>query len=182
MEQLQPVLQIPRGRASDGGCHICPAGRAAPRIPVLLSFRTGRTLAAPIVAGGGTVLVSFVPGAGSICPPLRLLPDGQLGQSFTREFQRSMLLECMSRSSVAVIGVNVLFPIPKPIIVCANQLRRLDISAWLNLKGRLVERYIANAITKTPQSTPTSFPSPCCGVCWARIASQSFPSKGMSLV
>ena len=153
-----------------------------PLIPVLLSFRTVCTLVAPIVAKGGTVLVSFSPGAGPTCLPLRLLPNGQLAQSLTRKVQRSILLGCMSRTSASSNGSNVLFPIPKPIIVCANQLRRLDISAWLNLKGRLVERYIANAITKTPQSTPTSFPSPCCGVCWARTASQSFPSKGKSLV
>ena len=157
-EQLQPVLRIPRGRASNGGCHICPAGRAVSRIPVLLSFRTGRTLAVLIVTGGGTVLVSFVLGAGSTCPTLLLLRSGQLAQSFTRRVQRSMLLECVSRSSASFIGSNVLFPIPKPIIVCAIQLRKFDISAWLKPKGRLADRYIAKAITKTPQSTPTSFP------------------------
>ena len=158
VEQLHPMFRIPRGRASSGGCHICPVVGAVSRISALLSFRACRPLAALVVAGGGTVLVSFVLGADATYPPFRLLPDGQVAQSFTRRVQRSMLLECVSRSSASFIGSNVLFPIPKPIIVCAIQLRRLDISAWLNPKGRLVERYIANASTKTPQSTPTSFP------------------------
>jgi len=113
----------------------------------------------------GGVWVGLFLGGGAIYPLLRLLPVGQLAKSFTRKVQRSMLLVYVPVSSTSRVGANVPFPIPKLIIVCAIQFRRFGISVWLNSKGRLVERYIAKARTKTPQSTPMPSSSPCCGVC-----------------
>jgi hypothetical protein len=83
----------------------------------------------------GGVWVGLFLGGGDICPPLRLLTVGQLAKSFTKEVQRSMLLAYVPVSSTSRVGANVLFPIPKLIIVCAIQFRRLGISVWLNSEG-----------------------------------------------